>query len=166
LPKFFNNRRTHRSSGSEKVWKLTPSPSPRDRRALIVARNPSAVSGTSMRYSPFIWDTSLLGLRANPFQKAARVLHPGNLHRGFVTPLPWGNEFLHLGARGSGADRRAAHWPGHVTGCPGRGAPLCCFLRSNRYRQRASTLGCELGRPTWLVECGGVRDQVSASSGA
>jgi hypothetical protein len=33
-------------------------------------------------------------------------------------------------------------------------------------RQRASTLGCGLGRPTWLVECGRVRDQVSASSGA
>jgi hypothetical protein len=104
------------------------------------------------------------GLRGIPFQKAAMVLHPGNVHRGFVTPLHWGNDFLHLGARGVVLVGVPPIGPRHVTGCPGRGAPLCCFLRSNRYRRRASTLGCKLGRPTWLVECGGVRDQVSVSS--
>jgi hypothetical protein len=105
------------------------------------------------------------GLRANPFQKTA-----GSSRRirtsGFCYADPLWERLLHLGARGSGADSRAAHWPGHVIGCPERGAPLFCFLRSNRYRQRTSTLGCELGRPTWLVECGGVRDQVYARSGA
>jgi hypothetical protein len=28
-----------------------------------------------------------------------------------------------LGGGESGANRRDAQWPGHVTGCPGRGAP-------------------------------------------
>jgi hypothetical protein len=58
--KFFNNRRPHLSSGSEKVRKFTPSLSSRDRRAPIAARKPSAASGTSIRNLPFIWTTSLL----------------------------------------------------------------------------------------------------------
>jgi hypothetical protein len=61
--------------------------------------------------------------------------HPRHVHRGFVTPLPWRSGFIHLGAWCSGARWRAAHWTGHFTGCPGRGAPQCCFHRSNGYWQ-------------------------------
>jgi hypothetical protein len=38
--------------------------------------------------------------------------------------------------------------------------------RSNGYRRSAGTLGCELERPTWIVWCGGLSVQVSASSSA
>jgi hypothetical protein len=47
-----------------------------------------------------------------------------------------------LGGGVSGANRRDAQWPGHVTGCPGRGAPRGCFIRSSGYWRRAGTLGC------------------------
>ena len=46
---------TQRSSRSVKVWKLTPSISSRDRSALTAARNPSAVNGTTINFSPFSW---------------------------------------------------------------------------------------------------------------
>jgi len=51
LPRFFTRSRTQRSSESVKVWKLTPSFASRDRSA----RNPSAVDGTTINFSPFNW---------------------------------------------------------------------------------------------------------------
>ena len=54
LPRFLNRSRAQRSSGSVKVWKLTSFPS-RDRNALTAALNPSAVDGTTINFSPFIW---------------------------------------------------------------------------------------------------------------
>jgi hypothetical protein len=61
LPRIFIRGRTKRSSGREKVWKLTPLPPSRDRRELTVARKPSAVPGTIISFSPFSWAERLLG---------------------------------------------------------------------------------------------------------
>jgi len=55
LPKFFTRSRTQRSYGRVKVWKLAPSFPLRDRSALTEARNPSAVDGTTINLSLFIW---------------------------------------------------------------------------------------------------------------
>ena len=55
LPRFFTRSRTQRSSGRVKVWKLTPSFPSRDRSALTEALNPSAVDGTTIKFSPFSW---------------------------------------------------------------------------------------------------------------
>ena len=60
LPRFLNSRRTQRSSGREKVWKLTPLLPSRDLSALTVALNPSEVRGTSVSFSPLIWAESQL----------------------------------------------------------------------------------------------------------
>ena len=61
LPRFFTSRRTQRSSGREKVWKVTPLLPSRDRRAMTVALKPSAVPGTIITFSPFIWVDRRLG---------------------------------------------------------------------------------------------------------
>jgi hypothetical protein len=60
MRKFINNWLTGVSYGRGNVWKLTCSPPSRDRRVPVVARKPSAVSGTCIRVSPFTWTTSLL----------------------------------------------------------------------------------------------------------
>jgi hypothetical protein len=53
LSMFFNYRRKHRSSGSEKVQNLTPSLSLTEHRAPIIIQNPSGLSG-SIRLSTLI----------------------------------------------------------------------------------------------------------------
>ena len=57
----FTSRRTQRSSGREKVRKVTPLVPSRNRRALTVTLNPSAVHGTIINFPPFIWVDRLLG---------------------------------------------------------------------------------------------------------
>jgi hypothetical protein len=60
LPGFLIRRRTCRSSGREKMWKLTPLLQSRYRRALTVARKPAAVPGTIISFSAFSWSERLL----------------------------------------------------------------------------------------------------------
>jgi hypothetical protein len=94
--------------------------------------------------------SELAGLLANPVYEFSHLSHPRHLHRGFVTPLPWRNGFIHLGAWFSGASRRATHRLGHLNVCPGGGAPQCCFHRRNGYWQDDSAVGCGLEWPTWF----------------
>jgi hypothetical protein len=54
---------------------------------------------------------------------SARVSHSIHVHRGLVSPLPVGNDFVHLGG-GTGVNGSAAYRPGHVTVCPGIGATI------------------------------------------
>jgi hypothetical protein len=61
LPRFFTSSRTQRSSGSVTVWELTPSFPSRERNELTAARNPSAVDGTTINFSPFCWAAKPLG---------------------------------------------------------------------------------------------------------
>ena len=77
LPRFFTNSRTQRSSGSVKVWKLTPSFPSRDRNELTVALKPSAVDGTTIKFSPFNWAVKPLGQDArNQARKGLVSLTP------------------------------------------------------------------------------------------
>jgi hypothetical protein len=55
IPKFYTRSRTQWPSGSVKVWKLTPSPSSRDRSALTMVRNPSVVAGTTINFLRLSW---------------------------------------------------------------------------------------------------------------
>jgi hypothetical protein len=55
FPRFFTNSLTQRSSGREKVWKLTPLPLSRECSATTVALKPSAVDGTTINFSALIW---------------------------------------------------------------------------------------------------------------
>jgi hypothetical protein len=54
LHKFFTRSHIQRSSGSVKLYKPTPSPS-RDGTSLTMALNPSAVEGTTIKFSPLCW---------------------------------------------------------------------------------------------------------------
>jgi hypothetical protein len=56
FPRFFTRSRTQRFSGSVKVWKLILSFPLRNHSARIAALNPSAVDGTTIKFSPFSWD--------------------------------------------------------------------------------------------------------------
>ena len=73
LPRFFISSRTQRFSGSVKVWKLTPSFPSRDRNELTAARNPSAVDGTTINFSPFSWAVKTLGQYARNQARKALV---------------------------------------------------------------------------------------------
>jgi hypothetical protein len=77
LPRFFTRSHTQRSSGSIKVWKLTPSFPLRDHSALTMARNPSTVDGKTINFSPFSWAVRLPGLDThNQARKAWVSLKP------------------------------------------------------------------------------------------
>jgi preprotein translocase subunit SecG len=69
-----------------------------------------------------------------------------------------GSAVFHFGGTWSGVFGRDAEGPGHVTGCPGRNAPSCCFHGGSGSCGSASTLGYVLERPTWLVALGGVTE--------
>jgi hypothetical protein len=98
FPRFCNSRRTNRYSGRGKVWRLKSLPYARDGRLPIVARKPSAVSGTSIR-KPFICPSEFAGgLRTNPFKEFPRSSQPRYVHRDFVASLPGGSAIFHLGA--------------------------------------------------------------------
>jgi hypothetical protein len=114
-----------------------------------VAWKPSAVSGTSMRYLPFMWAASLPDFARTQSRKFLTSLTQ-HVHRGFVTPLPWRRGFIHLGAWFSGASQLAA----------------CYFHRSNGYWQDDNAVGCGIVWPTWLFGCCRMSDLVSYSSGA
>jgi hypothetical protein len=71
FPRLLTYCRTQRSSGREKVWKLTPSPPSRERSALTVALNPSAVDGTTINFSALSWVFRTQGQEAtNQISKA------------------------------------------------------------------------------------------------
>jgi hypothetical protein len=77
LPSFFTNSLTQGSSGIVKVLKLTPSFPSRERSELTVARNRSAVGGTTINFSPFSWAVRPLGQDArNQDRKALVSLTP------------------------------------------------------------------------------------------
>ena len=77
LPSFFTNSLTQGSSGIVKVLKLTPSFPSRERSELTVARNRSAVGGTTINFSPFSWAVRPLGQDAcNQARKALVSLTP------------------------------------------------------------------------------------------
>jgi hypothetical protein len=73
LPRFFTSSRKQRSSGSVKVWKLTPSFPSRECNELTAARNPSAVDGTTINFSPFTWVVKPLGQDARNQARKALV---------------------------------------------------------------------------------------------
>jgi len=73
LSRFFTRSRTHWSSGSVKVWKLTTSFPSRDRSALPEALNLLAVEGTAINFSPFSWAVRPPGQDAHNQVRKARV---------------------------------------------------------------------------------------------
>jgi hypothetical protein len=98
-----------------------------------------------MRISSFICACSLLAVFAR--------IHLRNF-LGFLTPDTYTGVLLRSSPGGGGCGftlGRDAQRPGHVTGCPGRRAPRCCFHGGSGYCGNAGTLGCGLERPTWLV---------------
>ena len=84
LPRFFTRSRTQWSSGSVKVWKLTPSRSSRDRSALTAARYPSAVDGTTINFSLFNWAASPPGQDAHKQARKARVSRTPEIKMGVL----------------------------------------------------------------------------------
>jgi hypothetical protein len=84
IPRFFTRNRTQRSSGSVKVWKLTPSLPSRDRSALTAARNPSAVDGTTINFLLFSWAVRPPGLDARNQARKARVLRKPYIKMGVL----------------------------------------------------------------------------------
>ena len=73
LPRSFTSSHRQRSSGSMKLWKLTtPLPS-RERSELTASRNPSAVEGRTINFSPFSWAVRPLGQNARNQARKARV---------------------------------------------------------------------------------------------
>jgi hypothetical protein len=89
LPRFLNRSRTQRSSVRVEVWKLTPFPPSKDRSALTVALNPSAVDGTTINFSPFSWAVRPGG--PQPGQEGTGVAHICNKNGGLVGPLAYGS---------------------------------------------------------------------------
>ena len=95
LLRFFTRSRTQRSSGSVKVWKLTPSLSSRDRSALTAARNPSTVDGTSSNFSLLIWAVWPPGQDARKQARKARVSRTPELKMGaLLGRYPAGRQVL------------------------------------------------------------------------
>jgi hypothetical protein len=73
LPRFLTSSRTQRSSGSVKVWKLTPFPPSRDRSALTAALNPFPVDGATINFSLFSWAVRPPGQEARNQARKERV---------------------------------------------------------------------------------------------
>jgi hypothetical protein len=84
LPRFFTRSHTQRSSGSIKVWKLTPSFPLRDHSVLTVARNPLAVDGTTINFSPFSWAVRPPGLDTCNQTRKARVSLKSEIKMGIL----------------------------------------------------------------------------------
>jgi hypothetical protein len=77
LPRFFTRSHKQWSSGSIKVWKLTPSFPLRDHSVLTMARNLSAVDATTINFSPLRWAIRPPGLDThNQARKAWVSLKP------------------------------------------------------------------------------------------
>jgi hypothetical protein len=144
------------------VWILTPSLSWRGRRAPKVARKSSAVSATSISYSPFISATSFArGLRANPVhlcvfltpdtQTAVSLRRSPGEHFS-----PWALGVVSAGAPLIGPDTS-----------PGTPRKVSFLLISSKQRiLSAGTLGRGLECPTWLVWRSAVSVQAAANCGA
>jgi hypothetical protein len=163
--KFFSKRRTRRACGREKVWKLTLLPSPRDRRAPIEARQPSAVSGTNIMTSPFICASNLLAVFARIHSRNFLAFLTPDTHTGVLLRRSrgGGGAVFRWGAIYSDAVEGDTQGPGHVTWYPGARAPRGCFHWGSGYWSSAGTLVCDLQRPIWLLRLGGVSVQVWAS---
>jgi hypothetical protein len=73
LPRFFHQQRYTTILWEREMWKVTPLLPSRDRRALTVALNPSAVPGTIIKFSPYIWAVRLLGHRVFNHARKPRV---------------------------------------------------------------------------------------------
>ena len=145
LPRFFTRSRTQRSSGRVKVWKLTPSFPLTDRSALTEARIPSAVDGTTINFSLFIWAVRPPGQDAcNQARKEWASLKPkiklgvllGRFPAGRQALATWAFEVVT-----SGLSLR----PRHVA----RHAPVGCFGWDTRFGL-VRIHGCGLEQPTWL----------------
>jgi hypothetical protein len=109
-----------------------------------VALNPSAVPGTIINFSPFIWADRLLEHEVRNHARNPRVSVTCYEDRSLVGPLPCLN-----GPILSGASWHAAQRPGHVD----RHAPVGCLGGGSRFgRVRTSSYG--LGLPTRLLGVG------------
>jgi hypothetical protein len=95
FPRFLTNSRTQRSSGREKMWKLTPSPPSRDRSVLTVALNPSAVDGTTINFSALSWAVRTQRQEARNQARKARVSAKPEMKMGvFLTRSPAGTQVV------------------------------------------------------------------------
>ena len=73
LPRFFTRSRTQQSSGSMKVWRLTPSPPSRDHSVLTAALKPLVIDGTTTSFSAFSWAVRPPGQDAHNQARKERV---------------------------------------------------------------------------------------------
>jgi hypothetical protein len=145
---FLTSSRTQRSSGREKVWKLTPLLPTMHRSALTVALKPSAFRGTSIRFPLSSGLTPNSDTRPVTMTGSRACPSPLWRKKGLDLPLTYGGRTAcnHL-AVCSGAVRRTTQRSGQVSK---RHAP-------NGYLRRGIgnwTVGSGLVRPTWLLQDG------------
>jgi hypothetical protein len=104
----------------------------RDRSALTTARNPSAVAGTTINFSPLSWAVTPPGLDSRNEARKPRVSLAHEIKMGVLLGSPYaGNQFVgHLGVR-SGAIWLDTKRLEHVF----RHAPIGCLGRDSVFRQ-------------------------------
>jgi hypothetical protein len=84
LRRFFTRSHKQRSSGSVKVWKLTPPLPSTDRSALTAVLKPLAVDGTTISFSVFSWVVRPPGQDARNQAGKARALRTPEIKMGVL----------------------------------------------------------------------------------